>query len=219
MTTRPIRWLVPLSAAALLLAAFGGWAAITVADLPDNVPLHHPIALTYTVRQHGHTLLDDLRGSIEARNGDAVVRAEATAEGEKGQYTATVVPTKSGDWTITIRSGFGNSDVTLLPIQVFDPGAQPVAISDAERGRRLFVAKGCVTCHVQADIAGSGRVAVGPELTELRFDPDYLRRFLSNPSIKPPQPGTGNQMPNLGLKPPEIAALTAFLNGDRQASR
>lgn len=219
MTTRSIRWLAPLGIALLALAAFGGWAVVTVADMPDAAVLHHPIALTYTVRQHGHTLLDDLHGSIEASNGDQVVRAEATKGHDQGQYTATFVPTRSGDWTVTIRTGFMSNEVTLPTIPVVDQGVTPAALSDAERGRRLFVAKGCVTCHVHGDVAGSGRVAVGPELTALRFDPDYLRRFLSNPSIKPPLPGTNMQMPNLGLKPPEIAALTAFINGELRASR
>jgi len=201
------------------LAAFGGWAAITVEDLPDNAVTHHPIALSYIVRQHGRTLLNGLQGSVEARSGDQVLRADAQPGRETGQYTATLVPPTPGDWTITIHSGFGNNDVTLMPIQIVDLGTAPTQLSDADRGRRLFVAKGCITCHVHGDVPGSGRVAVGPELTPLRFDPDYLRRFLSNPSIKAPQPGTGNQMPNLGLKPPEIAALTAFINGERRASR
>jgi cytochrome c2 len=75
------------------------------------------------------------------------------------------------------------------------------------------VAKGCGTCHVHRDVSGSGTVAVGPELTNLRLAPDFLQRFLADPATL----GSTNRMPNLSLKPPEIAALIAFLNAERQA--
>src|SRR5947199_50889 len=79
----------------------------------------------------------------------------------------------------------------------------------------LFVAKGCVTCHVHGDIEGSGTVAVGPELTGRRWPAEYLKLFLANPAIAP-RSGTF-RMPDLGLKPQEIAALAAFLNAEHQA--
>ena len=44
------------------------------------------------------------------------------------------------------------------------------------------------------------------DLTGKRFQPDYLRKFLADPSIKPAE------MPNLKLKEDEIEALAAFLN-------
>jgi mono/diheme cytochrome c family protein len=90
------------------------------------------------------------------------------------------------------------------------PGATPPAtLAAAERGRRLFVAKGCVTCHVHAEASGGASLAVGPELTGKRFAAEYLARFLANPAIKT------DRMPDLGLKPAEIAALSAFINADR----
>jgi cytochrome c2 len=42
---------------------------------------------------------------------------------------------------------------------------------------------------------------------------EYLQRFLADPSMV----GSGNRMPNLNLKPPEIAALIAFINRQREA--
>ena len=44
------------------------------------------------------------------------------------------------------------------------------------------------------------------DLTGHLFPPDYLKKFLADPSIKPAE------MPNLKLKDSEIEALAAFIN-------
>ena len=54
----------------LISAYLGGWAAITVEELPDYVVVDRPVTLTFTVRQHGVTRLSGLRPRIEARAGD-----------------------------------------------------------------------------------------------------------------------------------------------------
>ncbi len=111
-----------------------------------------------------------------------------------------------------------NSQVTLLPLPVIEPGATPPpAPVAAARGNALFVAKGCVSCHLHRDVNGSGVVAAGPELTGRRWPAEYLQRFLKDPSIGP-QYGN-SRMPNLDLKDAEVAALIAFLNGEPRASR
>src|SRR5439155_1325896 len=153
---------------------------------------------------------------IEGRAGDVTAQAMATPGTEAGQYVASLTLPRASAWTITIYSGFGNSRVTLPPLLAIAPGAQPpLTPPESERGRRLFVAKGCVTCHVHGDIEGSGTVAVGPELTGRRWPAEYLKLFLANPAIAP-RSGTF-RMPDLGLKPQEIAALAAFLNAEHQA--
>jgi cytochrome c2 len=192
-----------------LLGVYGGWAAITVEDLPAYGVVRQPLNLTFTVRQHGVTKLSNLEPRVEARaSGGAVAAAVAEPGKEQGQYTARLVLAEAGEWTITIHSGFGSSRVTLVPLPVIEPGAQAPTLAAADRGRRLFVAKGCVTCHLHRDVSGSGVVAVGPELTSRHLAPEYLRRFLADPAIT----GASNRMPNLNLKPAEIAALIAFLN-------
>ena len=212
-TLLPALFLLPL------LGVYGGWAAITVEDLPDYGVVRQPLNLTFTVRQHGVSKLSNLEPRVEARAGGASASAQAEPAGEGGgQYRARLVLPQAGTWTITILSGFGNSRVTLVPMQVIEPTAQPPrALPAAERGRRLFVAKGCVTCHLHSDVSGSGVVAVGPELTGAgrRWAPEYLQRFLADPSIT----GSSNRMPNLNLKQPEIGALIAFLSVERQALR
>lgn len=205
-----------LSLAATLSVAAGGWAVITLDALPDTLVQGKPITLTFTVRQHGRTPLDGLRPSIEAVqiSGGAHFRADAVPAGDKGRYSTTLTIPDTGQWRLTINSGFGPSHVDLDPIAVIGPGQTGPSYSDAERGRRLFVAKGCVECHLHGDVAGSGVVQVGPTLTGLRLPADFLARFLSDPSILPPAKGTTTGMPSLGLKPAEIAALVAFINGD-----
>jgi hypothetical protein len=56
---------------------------------------------------------------------------------------------------------------------------------------------------------------LGPDLTERRFPPDYLARFLADPSIKPA--ANGRRMPSLGLRAKDIAPLVAFLNAEQRA--
>jgi len=208
-SSRTSRLVLPVLLAVPLIAAYGGWAAITVEDLPDYGVVRQPLNLTFTVRQHGVTKLSNLEPRVEARGAGTNAAAGAAPGKEAGQYTARLVLPQAGEWTITIHSGFGNSKVTLVAMQVIEPTAQaPAALAAADRGRRLFVAKGCVTCHVHGDVKGSGVVAVGPDLTGRRLAPEYLQRFLADPAMI----GSANQMPNLNLKPAEIAALIAFLD-------
>ena len=219
MTQRTLRFLLPVVVAAPLIAAVGGWAVTTIEDVPDYATARRPLDLTFTVRQHGEEPTSGLSGSVEARKGPATLRAVATSNGTKGQYTTRLNLPEPGDWTLTVNGGYSDSRATLTLPVVAAGAAAPAPLSDMDRGRRLFNAKGCVTCHLHAAVAGSGRVKVGPELTDRRFAPEYLQQFLANPSIKPPTPGVNARMPNLGLKPAEIAALVAFINGERQASR
>ena len=75
-------------------------------------------------------------------------------------------------------------------------------------GKALFVAKGCVTCHVHSAARADFSLQVGPDLTHYRVIPEYVTIWLRDPkSIKPQTP-----MPNLHLQDAEIEALVAFLS-------
>lgn len=195
----------------------GGWAVITVEDLPDQVVVGQPVSLDFTVRQHGHTLLSNLNARVVAVAGGDRVSATAQPGTSAGRYRATVTLPHAGAWSITIYSGFGNSNVTLMPLPAVGPGRAVAAVAAAERGRQLFVAKGCITCHVHPEVSGSGVVNVGPDLTGRRFTGDYLQRFLADPNIATTRGAGGFEMPNLNLAPREIAALAAFINGETAA--
>ncbi|MGH8622503.1 MAG: c-type cytochrome [Burkholderiales bacterium] len=212
--TRRLR-LAPLPALLLLTGiapppAPGGWAVITVEDLPDYVVAGQPVTLTYSVRQHGQTLLRGLKGRIDAEAGRSSATAAASAGKSTGHYTATLTLPEVGAWTLTIRSGFGDSRVTLVPLEAIAAGTRlSRALPETERGRRLFVAKGCETCHRPG--------GAGPELAGRQLAADYVKVFIANP---PATPRSGTlPMPNLGLKEPEITALATVLATERRAQR
>ncbi|HJU72740.1 MAG TPA: c-type cytochrome [Gemmatimonadaceae bacterium] len=215
------RWFLTIPAAALL-AAFangaGGWAIVSVQDLPDYAVAGQPVTLTYTVRQHAEGLLPNLNGTVIARSGSAKVHVAAKPMKEFGHYAATLTLPNAGDWTVTIESGFMKAKNTLLPIKVIAAGsAAPAPPAPDDRGRRLFVAKGCVTCHTHSD-AKSEMGDAAPELTGKKFAPSYLAEFLANPRIKPSSRPDGWQMPNPHLKQSEIAPLIAFINSDKRVA-
>jgi hypothetical protein len=190
----------------------GGWVVITVKDVPDYVVTGRPVVLTYAVRQHGMHLLDGLAGRIEARAGEHVVRAAAIRLPEAGHYAATFSLPEAGDWTVELLSGFGGAiNSSRITLHAIDTGQRPRAASEKERGRRLFVAKGCNTCHVHAAVEGRSTSA-GIALTSKRYDAEYLGRFLASPPRSEPfEPGRW-QMPDLSLTNGEIASLVAFIN-------
>ena len=199
----------------LLAVHFGGWAVITVEDLPDQVVVGQPVTLTFAVRQHGRTLMSGLNPRIEAKGGGQTVRTAAVATSGTGRYSANLTLPNAGAWTITVYSGFGASNVTLMPLPAVNPGRAAGEPALATRGQRLFVAKGCLTCHVHDAVQGSGLVKVGPDLSGRRYASEYLQRFLADPSITTTRQAGGEEMPNLNLAPREIAALAAFINGER----
>lgn len=188
----------------------GGWAVITVKDLPDFVVVGRPVTLTYAVRQHGRTLLAGLDGRLEMRLGAHAVHAAALATSESGQYSATFTLPYAGDWTIDIVSGFAGMGTSRLIIHAIASVAPGPTVSEEERGRRLFNEKGCITCHTHGAV-GSGGVPVGPELTDRRYPPAYLQRFLAHPT-QTPTAKFGSEMPDLDLRDTEIASLVAFIN-------
>ena len=220
-----------LSSAAFVYT--GGWAVVSVSKIPDAWIVGKPLQLSWQVRGHGVSPIAGLKPTVEARSGSHRVTGstwEFSEDGERG-YRGTITFPERGEWQLTIHSGFGRSRAVLIPWQVVD-SVTPVRgtveshleargmppFSDAERGRRMFVAKGCVTCHVHDAVPIRGELGdFGPDLTGRRFAPEYLARFLADPSIKPPT--NGRRMPNLGLREKDIATLVAFINAERETAK
>lgn len=207
--------LIALLAVPAVAFTFGGWAVVTVQDVPMYAVAGTPVEFAYDVRQHGMTLLSSLTGSLDARAGSSATDARAMAMGN-GRYIATITFPDAGKWNVKIHSGFG--DVEMVPLTVIAKGAPaPAPMSPATRGHQLFVAKGCVTCHSHQLTQSYKNINVGPDLTEPKFMSAYLTRFLADPSIKTNW-ANSNRMPNLGLKPAEISSLVAFLNRETVAA-
>jgi mono/diheme cytochrome c family protein len=206
-------------AASVTAFAFGGWASISIDELPDHFTVGRPTQLSFVIKQHGITPLDDLSPTVDARttNGAGRVQALATRGSAKGQYVATLTFPTAGDWRVTVKSGFGPSDLTLLPMPALAANEAVPALTDYEHGRRLFVAKGCVNCHVHNSVDSKPLVESGPNLTEKKFDGAYLALWLANPAIRPPT-NSNQVMPNPRLSPREIGALVAFVNNGKVAA-
>lgn len=207
-----------LALSSVAAARMGGWAVVTVEDVPERLVAGKPLDLTFVVRQHGVTPLGDLTPRIEARSGSRRETKNAWATQRTGTYRGRITVPDTGLWTITIHTGFGRSKGTLLPLRALgSASATSARLEESERGRMLFAAKGCVTCHVRDGVGVDGEVQKGaPDLTGRRFPPDYLGRFLADPSIKPPSTELYMRMPNLELKRHEIASLAAFINSERK---
>ncbi|MDB4914563.1 MAG: hypothetical protein JWM95_2207 [Gemmatimonadetes bacterium] len=210
---------------ALLLApiaafAFGGWAVVTVDDLPEYVVTGRAVEIPFSVRQHGVTLLSNLTPRVTMRAGGSESVASVRAGSQPGHYIATWTAPRADYWSIRIHSGFRDSENSLLPLRVVAAGAPaPRSMPDVERGQKLFFAKGCVTCHMRGD-AGVDGMKIGPELTGKRYVPDYVATFLDDPDSSPLSKATSTsaRMPKLDLKQREIASLVAFLNSEGQVA-
>jgi mono/diheme cytochrome c family protein len=199
---------------ALALSAFvsvalaGGWAVITLNDFPDSAVAGRPLDLTFSVRQHGQTLLTGLQPSVRAvAAAGNVVNGRVVATANRGEYTTSLALPEPGQWSITINSGFNDNAVTLPALKVFAAGLPaPEPFAPATQGVRLFTAKGCVGCHRHLEVNPERTTDTRFDLTGRRFPPDYLKKFLADPSIKT------SDMPNMKLKDNEIEALAAFIN-------
>ena len=204
------RW-IGVSALMLLLAPSlnaGGWAVVTVVRTSDTVVLGQPVTVTYAVRQHGQTLLNDLQGRIEARLGKTAITVAATPLPEKGHYAATVTFPFAGAWTLDIESGFMSSKGTAT-LRVVEPGVKVSPLSSETRGQRLFESKGCARCHLEA-------WSTAPKISPTGYESGYLTRFLTSP----PKPTAGEwRMPDLGLTADEVASLVAFINAPKASSK
>ena len=269
----------------------GGWAVVTLDELPSNVVAGEPIRIGFTVLQHGKTRMTNLEPSITAKLSfveKLVVHAES--EGKPGHYAATITFPKEGEWEWSIQAFTMDQPMPVLSVAapsatsasqqvktepvtagispllatrmlalgigllglvvafrrksrlavaltmfcllvgfaLFVAGAGPASgleaqgkssqalsaspLAQIEWGRQLFIAKGCVTCHINTKIpqstTGSITLDVGTNLSNFTASPEALRLRLKDPSsVK-----SDTQMPNLNLSDEEIEALIVFIN-------
>ncbi|HVF24575.1 MAG TPA: cytochrome c [Anaerolineales bacterium] len=272
----------------------GGWAVISLDELPAGVVAGEPYTVGFTVLQHGKTPMTGLYPTVTARmeKGDTLTfRAEP--EGKPGHYMAALTFPTDGEWEWSIQaftmdmkmpvlnvSAAGVASVTqpivksetqsasispwliirmvafalalaglvmvfrrrsrmagaftglflLIGITSFimesvvpQVEAQGKSVSEAmvnssvsqvELGRQLFLAKGCITCHV------NNKAASNSEYWTIDMGATNLSNFSASPEIlfirlkDPAAAKSDTQMPNLGLKETEINALIAFINSE-----
>jgi mono/diheme cytochrome c family protein len=188
----------------------GGWAVVTVTDVPEYFVIGRQYTLEFQVRQHGRTLLNGLDPRLEMRSAQRVLGSVAAVpkRQEDGTYAVTFTAPAADRLLLTIQSGFGNSELQLYPVAVVASGASRPPMALAERGQALFVAKGCNTCHANSDLVNR------PDNRELTVGPAFGGRHLAPQLViqKVKQPAS-QIMPDLGLTDAEAAAIAAFVSG------
>lgn len=198
--------LILISAASAVTLNAGGWAVTTIERVPDFAIVGRPVRIEFTVRQHGHFPSSGLRATVGASVGRTVVSVPARETKQTGRYTAELTLPTPGLWTVVVN-GWGAKSMTL-PV-VVGQGEAP-RLTDAERGLRLFGAKGCVTCHRHSAVPTTDSVGYGPELTDRRYPAEVLTAKLRHPvpcETLAPNPC----MPVLGIHDDELGPLAAFL--------
>ena len=124
-----MRVLVVLAAfvGALALAATaggGGWATVGFEPLPDGTSAGGNWSPTIVVKQHGVTPLSGLQPVVLIEDADTGETQEflASALSRPGMYEADVIFPETGDWRVTVQSGFGDSQVTYGPVSIGPAG-------------------------------------------------------------------------------------------------
>jgi mono/diheme cytochrome c family protein len=92
-------------------------------------------------------------------------------------------------------------------------------LSAFERGRRLYIAKGCFGCHEHDGTESrAAHPAVPPalNLANRPYSEEYLTQLLAEPEkvlrLKP----DGFHVSNLAIKPNQVASLVAFMNAKKK---
>ena len=118
---------VLLVALIFVVPAFaGGWAVITLDELPLNVIAGEPVAISFTVLQHGRTPMLDLHPTITARAASAepmVISAEP--DGKPGHYAATLTFPKEGNWEWSIQAFTMDQPMPALKVASANPASAP----------------------------------------------------------------------------------------------
>jgi len=194
------------------LSAMGGWAVVTVKGVPEYFVAGQQYTIEFQVRQHGRTLLNGLQPELLLGVGSG--RKEtipAVPQPAAGTYAATFTAPSTGPILLTIKSDWGSSELNLLPQIVVAAGTTRPAMATADRGRMLFVAKGCTICHVGADATDdNNHLKVGPDLGGGRLTRQSVMQKIKNPASQ--------IMPDLGLSDTEATAIAVFLSGERAAA-
>ena len=83
----------------------GGWAVITLDEIPVDIVAGEPITIGFTVLQHGQTPMNDLAPTITANlYKDQEFTVTAEHDGEPGHYTATLTFPTEGTWDWSIHA-------------------------------------------------------------------------------------------------------------------
>jgi len=136
--------LAVLLSVVLAIPAFaGGWAVITLDELPTGVVAGEPLTVGFTVLQHGKTPMDGLDPTITATssNSESFV-VHAKPEGETGHYAATLTFPAEGSWNWSIQAF--SMELAMPMLSVAAPIARSVSqqpVAQAASTSPLLIAR------------------------------------------------------------------------------
>lgn len=121
-----------------ITATAGGWAVITLDELPGQIVAGQSFTIGFTVRQHGRTLRDDLAPILRFNRSDAKDSLDFTAkrEGDSGHYVASVTLPNDGQWNWKVdieQFGMVTQDMSPLTVVAAAPAnaLAPVVASES----------------------------------------------------------------------------------------
>jgi len=117
-----------LSALASAIPVFaGGWAVVTLDELPTDVVAGKPLRIGFTVLQHGRTPMTELEPTITAKSpyGEKLI-FNAVTEGKPGHYAATITFPREGEWEWSIQAFTMDQPMPVLTV------AAPTAASASQ---------------------------------------------------------------------------------------
>src|SRR5215216_7293776 len=123
-----------LLALVLVIPAFaGGWAVITLDELPLHVLAGEPLSVGFTVLQHGKTPMTDLHPTITANlYKDVEFVAKAEAEGKPGHHVATLTFPKEGNWQWSIQAFTMDQSMPMLSVAAPAAESRNVPLSETK---------------------------------------------------------------------------------------
>jgi cytochrome c2 len=114
----------------------GGWAVITLDELPGQVIAGQPLEIGFMVRQHGVTPMEGLEATVLARNDFGKSLAfTAKEEGQRGHYTATIDLPEAGEWEWSIQAFTVNQPIpplTVIPAAAVENPADALVSAPAQ---------------------------------------------------------------------------------------
>jgi len=141
-------------------ALAGGWAVVTLDELPAEVRQSESLRLGFMVRQHGQTATNEVKPYMEARNTGTgeVFRAEGRQEGPVGHFVVEVTFPSAGSWEWAIVpapfEGTPLPALQVLPaaVQQVRPETAPFAVPQPNSGRSVLRWAGLALLLVSAGV-------------------------------------------------------------------
>jgi cytochrome c551/c552 len=109
------------------VALAGGWAVITLDELPGQITAGQAFSIGFTVRQHGRTLRSDLTPIVRFNRADTQESFQVTAQrqGAEGHYAAEIKFPGAGQWEWQVDVGLLTQDLPTLTVRAAQAGSVP----------------------------------------------------------------------------------------------